>query len=89
MHEAHPPDVGHSPIRRTLIDFAHKIDSHINYVPVLENVVHQHGHRLGYPVSAGRIGILERDFIVHGRNGDEHTTSRCPSVPMPRSRWSR
>ncbi|WP_321970998.1 ATP-binding protein [Paratractidigestivibacter sp.] len=46
--------------------FALNTDNRINYGPVLENVVYRYARSLGYEVSVGRIGKLERDFIMRG-----------------------
>ncbi len=48
--------------------FALNTDSRINYGPVLENVVYRYARSLGYEVSVGRIGKLECDFIMRGRD---------------------
>ena len=44
------------------------IDNRINYGPVLENIVYRYARSLGYEVSVGRIGKLECDFIMRGRD---------------------
>jgi uncharacterized protein len=46
--------------------FALNTDNRINYGPVLENIVFNYAHSLGYEVSVGRIGKLECDFILRG-----------------------
>ncbi len=43
-------------------------DNKINYGPVLENIVYRFARSLGYEVSVGRIGKLEYDFIMRGRD---------------------
>ena len=48
--------------------FALNTDNRINYGPVLENIVYRYARGLGYEVSVGRIGKLERDFIMRGRD---------------------
>ena len=48
--------------------FALNTDNRINYGPVLENVVYRYARSLGYEVSVGRIGKLECDFILRGRD---------------------
>ena len=48
--------------------FALNTDNRINYGPVLENVVYRYARSLGYEVSVGRIGRLECDFILRGRD---------------------
>ncbi len=48
--------------------FALNTDNRINYGPVLENIVYRYAKNLGYEVSIGRIGKLECDFILRGRN---------------------
>lgn len=48
--------------------FALNTDNRINYGPVLENIVYQYAKGLGYEVSVGRIGKLECDFIMRGRD---------------------
>ena len=50
--------------------FALNTDNRINYGPVLENVVYRYARSLGYEVSVGRIGKLECDFILRGRDMD-------------------
>ena len=44
------------------------INNRINYGPVLESIVHRYARSLGYEVSVGRIGKLECDFIMRGRD---------------------
>ena len=48
--------------------FALNTDNRINYGPVLENIVYRYARGLGYEVSVGRIGKLECDFIMRGRD---------------------
>ena len=48
--------------------FALNTDNRINYGPVLENIVYRYARSLGYEVSVGRIGKLECDFIMRGRD---------------------
>lgn len=48
--------------------FALNTDNRINYGPVLENIVYCYARSLGYEVSVGRIGKLECDFIMRGRD---------------------
>ena len=48
--------------------FALNTDNRINYGPVLENIVYRYAKGLGYEVSVGRIGKLECDFIMRGRD---------------------
>ena len=48
--------------------FALNTDNRINYGPVLENIVYRYAKSLGYEVSVGRIGKLECDFIMRGRD---------------------
>ena len=48
--------------------FALNTDNRINYGPVLENIVYRYARSLGYEVSVGRIGKLECDFILRGRD---------------------
>lgn len=48
--------------------FALNTDNRINYGPVLENIVYRYARSLGYEVSVGRIGRLECDFIMRGRD---------------------
>lgn len=50
------------------LHFALNTDNRINYGPVLENIVYRHAKGLGYEVSVGRIGKLECDFIMRGRD---------------------
>ena len=48
--------------------FATNTDNRINYGPVLENMVYLYAKSQGYQISVGRIGKLECDFILRGRN---------------------
>ncbi len=48
--------------------FALNTDNRINYGSVLENIVYRYARSLGYEVSVGRIGKLECDFIMRGRD---------------------
>ena len=48
--------------------FATNTDNRINYGPVLENMVYLYAKSQGYRISVGRIGKLECDFILRGRN---------------------
>ena len=48
--------------------FALNTGNRINYGPVLENIVYRYARSLGYEVSVGRIGKLECDFIMRGRD---------------------
>ena len=48
--------------------FALNTDNRINYGPVLENIVYRYARSLGYEVSAGRMGKLECDLIMRGRD---------------------
>ena len=48
--------------------FALNTDNRINYGPALENIVYNYARSLGYEVSVGRIGKLECDFILRGRD---------------------
>lgn len=48
--------------------FALNTDNRINYGPVLENIVYRYARSLGHEVSVGRIGKLECDFIMRGRD---------------------
>ena len=48
--------------------FALNTDNRINYGPVLENIVYRYAKGLGHEVSVGRIGKLECDFIMRGRD---------------------
>ena len=48
--------------------FATNTDNRINYGPVLENKVYLYAKSQGYQISVGRIGKLECDFILRGRN---------------------
>lgn len=43
-------------------------DNRINYGPVLENIVYNYAASKGYSISVGRIGKLECDFILRGRD---------------------
>ena len=43
-------------------------DNRINYGPVLENMVYIYAKSQGYQISVGRIGNLECDFILRGRD---------------------
>ena len=44
--------------------FAFNTDNRINYRPVLENIVYSYARSLGYEVSVGRTGKLERGFVM-------------------------
>jgi hypothetical protein len=48
--------------------FATNTDNRINYGPVLENMVYLYAKSQGYQISVGRIGKLECDFFLRGRN---------------------
>ncbi|NMN01489.1 ATP-binding protein [Bifidobacterium panos] len=48
--------------------YALNTDNRINYGPVLENIVYRYARSLVYEVSVGRIGKLECDFIMRGRD---------------------
>ena len=48
--------------------FATNTGNRINYGPVLENMVYLYAKSQGYQISVGRIGKLECDFILRGRN---------------------
>ena len=48
--------------------FCDNTDNRINYGPVLENIVYCYARSRGYKVSVGRIGALECDFILRGRD---------------------
>lgn len=48
--------------------FAMNTDNRINYGPVLENIVYIYAKSLGCQISVGRIGKLECDFILRGRD---------------------
>ena len=48
--------------------FATNTDNRINYGSVLENMVYLYAKSQGYQISVGRIGKLECDFILRGRN---------------------
>lgn len=50
--------------------FATNTDNRINYGPALENIVYIYAKTKGYEISVGRIGKLECDFILRGRNMD-------------------
>ena len=52
--------------------FAQNTDNRINYGPVLENIVCIYARSMNYRVSVGRIGKLECDFILRGRNMNYH-----------------
>ena len=43
-------------------------DNRMNYGPSLENIVYLYAKSLGYSVSIGKIGNLECDFILRGRD---------------------
>ncbi|MCF0125125.1 MAG: ATP-binding protein [Clostridia bacterium] len=43
-------------------------DNRINYGPALENIVFNYAASKGYAISIGRIGKLECDFILRGKN---------------------
>lgn len=48
--------------------FSRNVDNRINYGPVLENIVYNYAKSQGMPISIGKIGNLEVDFIL--RNMD-------------------
>ena len=48
--------------------FARNTDNRIHYGPVLENIVCLYARSINYHVSVGRIGKLECDFILRGRD---------------------
>ena len=50
--------------------FCENTDNRINYGPVLENIVYFYARSRGYSVSVGRIGSLECDFVLRGRDMD-------------------
>ena len=50
--------------------FCDNTDNRINYGPVLENIVYCYARSCGTKVSVGRIGGLECDFILRGRELD-------------------
>ena len=48
--------------------FARNTDNRIHCGPVLENIVCLYARSINYHVSVGRIGKLECDFILRGRD---------------------
>lgn len=50
--------------------FALNVDNRINYGPVLENLVYIYARSQGYRISVGKIGKVECDFILRGREQD-------------------
>ena len=48
------------------LNFATNTDNHINYGPVLENMVYLYARSKGYTASIGKTGNLECDFILRG-----------------------
>ncbi len=48
--------------------FSQNTDNRINYGPALENMVYIYARTQDYSVSVGRIGRLECDFILRGKN---------------------
>ncbi|MBP5707323.1 MAG: ATP-binding protein [Spirochaetales bacterium] len=50
--------------------FSQNTDNHINYGPVLENIVYFYAKSHGYAISVGRIGKLEFDIILRDYNSE-------------------
>ncbi len=48
--------------------FSQNTDNRINYGPILENIVYIYARTQDYSVSVGRVGKLECDFILRGKN---------------------
>lgn len=65
--------------------FSQNTDNRINYGPTLENIVYIYARTQDYSVGVGRIGKLECDFILRGKNNQYSYVQVAYTIALSRN----